>query len=391
MNDSSTYVVVQTPRGRAAVATLLVEGPQALEFVSRAFHPRAGRSLEEFPLGRVVLGTWDPPNTPADIDANRSAGEELIVCRLEEQRIEVHCHGSRAAVDGIVLTLTRQGAISRSWQEHARATDDDLLIAEARIAMASAPTDRAAGILLDQATGALSAAVRDIDRACAEARSGVAIDRLRSVLEFSALGQHLTRPWSVVFAGPPNVGKSSLLNCLLGFERAIVFDEPGTTRDVVTSLASIDGWPIEFADTAGLRDSRDALESEGIERARRQLSKADLVLLVNDVGGSSSNVTKIDVPDGTPSLVVFNKIDLLHEPRCNLGEGFATSAMTAEGMDALRKAISATLVPKAPRMGDPVPFRSKQVRALRQALAQAEQGNLPGARAAIEKLVLCSD
>ncbi len=386
MNDSSTYVVVQTPRGRAAIATLLIEGPRALEFVSRTFQPRAKKSLETFSLGRVVLGTWAPGDVSTHTKAAHVSGEELIVCRLDEERIEVHCHASQAAVDVIVASLVRQGAVFRDWQEHAMATHDDPLIAEALVALASAPTDRTAGILLDQAGGALTEAVREIDRALAEQHPETAIDRLRLVLEFVDVGRHLTQPWSVVLAGPPNVGKSSLLNRLLGFERAIVFDQPGTTRDVVTSLASVDGWPIDLADTAGLRDSRDPLEHQGIEHARRQFSGADLVLVVDDVSERPSKGTEINVPDGTPTLRVLNKIDLLSEPRRELSHGIATSAVTGEGMDALRKAISTALAPRVPQVGQAVPFTAKQVQGLRQSLAFVEQGNLPFARDALKNL-----
>ena len=86
----------------------------------------------------------------------------------------------------------------------------------------------------------------------------------------------------MVIAGPPNVGKSSLINALLGFQRAIVFDLPGTTRDVVTAVTALDGWPVELSDTAGLRSSDDPLELAGIEQAHRQAAAADCLLLVFD-------------------------------------------------------------------------------------------------------------
>ena len=79
--------------------------------------------------------------------------------------------------------------------------------------------------------------------------------RIREWLAWEDFGLHLTRPWNVVLAGRPNVGKSSLINALLGYTRSIVFDQPGTTRDVVTAATAIDGWPIELSDTAGLRES----------------------------------------------------------------------------------------------------------------------------------------
>ncbi len=96
------------------------------------------------------------------------------------------------------------------------------------------------------------------------------VAHLDAVLRWTDLGTHLATPWRVVLAGAPNVGKSSLINALLGYGRAIVFDQPGTTRDVVTADAAIEGWPITLADTAGLHDASDATESAGIAlRGRR--------------------------------------------------------------------------------------------------------------------------
>src|SRR6185503_7750192 len=104
------------------------------------------------------------------------------------------------------------------------------------------------------------------------------------LLALAEVGLHLTTPWRVVFAGPPNVGKSSLVNALLGYPRAIVYDQPGTTRDVLTASTAFDGWPFELRDTAGLRDgiSLDSVEVEGVARARAQIATADLVVFVHD-------------------------------------------------------------------------------------------------------------
>lgn len=386
MNESATHVVVQTPRGRGAVATVLVEGPQALELVSQAFQPRTKRPLDGFPLGRIVFGTWTAEgNNPRD-ESLPAPGEELIVCRLDPGRIEVHCHGSQAAIDQIVASLTTQGAVCRSWQEHTRATHSNAIVAEAHVALASALTERAVGILLDQAEGALSTAVQAIDDNLGTSRFDEAIERLQKILQFAPLGLHLTRPWNVVLTGPPNVGKSSLLNRLLGYERAIVFDQPGTTRDVVTSSASIDGWPVELADTAGLRESRDTIEHEGIAHARRHLSTADVVLLVIDVS-STTEAISIEVPEHTPLVRVFNKVDLRQTAPTELNEGIATSAVTGEGIAALRKAIAHCLAPRVPQVGDAVPFTPHQVEALQVALEHAHQGDAISAQASLAQIL----
>ncbi len=94
------------------------------------------------------------------------------------------------------------------------------------------------------------------------------------------IGSHLVEPWRVVLAGPPNVGKSSLVNALVGYQRAIVYDAPGTTRDMVTAITALEGWPVELCDTAGLRSSREAIEAEGVRLARQAAAAADALVLV---------------------------------------------------------------------------------------------------------------
>ena len=137
-----------------------------------------------------------------------------------------------------------------------------------------APTLRAAAVLLDQSHGAFASAVAG----CLEDLS-----QLPRLAALAAVGRHLVEPWQVVLAGPPNVGKSSLINALAGFERSVVAPVAGTTRDVVTVRVAFDGWPVELSDTAGLRDSGEALEAEGIARTKSRLASADLVVWVMDL------------------------------------------------------------------------------------------------------------
>ncbi len=165
------------------------------------------------------------------------------------------------------------------------------------------------------------------------------------------LGRHLVQPWSVVIGGAPNVGKSSLVNALVGYTRSIVAATPGTTRDVVTTAIAIDGWPIELHDTAGLRDAAGAIEAEGIARARAAAARADLRLWLLD--GACEPV----LPVANGWHTVINKCDLppawdwLRVP-----ESLHVSARTGAGVPDLCAAISRWLVPEPPAPGEAVPW-----------------------------------
>src|SRR5204862_3686687 len=161
------------------------------------------------------------------------------------------------------------------------------IAAQALLALAGARTERTATIFLDQYRGALRKDLTAIEHDLTHGNHDTAVRALNSLLARASLGLHLRQPWKVVIAGRPNDGKSSLMNAILGYQRSIVWHEPGTTRDVLTATTAIDGWPLELIDTAGLRvgravpaDSADPIESEGIARARAQIAAADLTILV---------------------------------------------------------------------------------------------------------------
>src|SRR5262249_16679891 len=145
-------------------------------------------------------------------------------------------------------------------------------------ALAQASTARTAAILLDQYQGALARAIHEILDCWQSGDPNSGGHRLKSLVRYTGLGRHLTLPWRVVVAGAPNVGKSSLINRLAGYQRCVVSPWPGTTRDLVTTLIAIDGWPIELTDTAGLRTEGEMLEAQGIALARQAACAADLCL-----------------------------------------------------------------------------------------------------------------
>ena len=276
----TTQVALLTPTGRGAIASLMVEGPGALDAVAACFRPHtcAGERLK---IGRIRVGVW---KSPAAWTGARpaGAGEELVVCRTGPERIEVHCHGGQAAVASIRADLRELGCRDVAWSELTSVGAASSLRRDAQVALAQATTERTARILLEQYHGALDHVLQQslADLQCHK-RSD-ARRRLADVLRYADLGLHLTTPWRVVVAGPPNVGKSSLINALVGYQRAVVFDTPGTTRDVVTVDTAFEGWPVELSDTAGIRETDDPLEILGVGRAVEQTRQADLVLWVLD-------------------------------------------------------------------------------------------------------------
>lgn len=377
----TTHVVQLTPRGRGAIASLLVEGPGAAAAVAVCFRPHARLDVLDLPLGRIVSGCWRLPTTGGTAGHGMSTaamlGEEVVVCRTSQQRIEVHCHGGQAAVAAIVGDLQQQGCVLQdSWPDAVSDRDAGPVQLEALAAMSRATTERTARILLDQYRGAFRQEISQLAAELAAARYDDAHERLERLIRRAALGRHLVDPWRVVIAGPPNVGKSSLINALVGYQRAVVFDAPGTTRDVVTVGTAIDGWPIELSDTAGLRATTDPLESAGIGRASRQLQQADLILWVEDVtlvtpGAECRRAASPPVP--TPGLVVLNQCDRLSPSdraawhtslaeRSSPGDPprLLTSAVTGEGLAELLAAIGRMLVPDAPPAGAAVPFCESQ-------------------------------
>src|SRR5262249_40580189 len=204
-----------------------------------------------------------------------------------------------------------------------RRTAKSPLQAEAAVALGRALTPRTASVLLDQYQGALEQALTEV-RAALERGDGAEAEKpLASLTRHAALGLHLTTPWRVGGGGAANVGKSSLVNALAGYQRSIVAETPGTTRDVVTTLLAIDGWPVELADTAGLREDAEALEGQGIGLAQAAAGTADLCLWVVD--GASAPVWPQALP--TRVLRVVNKIDL--PPARALGRAEGASRVSA--------------------------------------------------------------
>jgi tRNA modification GTPase len=352
MSQPSPCVIQLTPPGRGAVATLRVEGRGAVEVVQLHFRCRSGRPLATYPADRLIVGYFG---------ADR--GEEVVLRRYGDAAVELHCHGGRAAVTLIEETLVAAGCQRLAWRDWAAGQYPDAITAAALTALADARTERTAAILLDQYQGALRRALSDIQQALDRGDRSTArrqIDELSSRVD---LGRHLVEPWQVVLAGRVNVGKSSLINALAGYDRSIVHPTPGTTRDAVTLVTAIDGWPVELCDTAGMRGGGDAIERAGIELARERLAQADLVVLVCDRSAIWSGEDQTLVDQWPAALVVHNKCDLPPAPG-DRPSGLLTSAVQGDGIAELLAAVAGRLVPTPPPAGGAVPFTAAQIETL---------------------------
>jgi tRNA modification GTPase len=343
-----TYVACLTPAGSAAIATLALHGPRAWEVVRDLWQPGSpsAAQLPEAPEpGWSTLGRL-----------GQELADEVVVAMKRSVPIpwvEVHCHGGREVVRLLMDTFAKHGVQSCTWQQFERLTQEHPITASAAIVLTHALTARTAAILLDQHQGAFLRAVDAIQEALARDDGGQAMRLLDELVRHASVGRHLTIPWRVVVAGAPNVGKSSLVNALAGFPRCVVAATPGTTRDVVTTLIAVDGWPMELADTAGVREGTELLEGQGIGLALQAATAADLCLWVDDAS----------MPPVAPSLIgtnlrrIINKIDL--PPAWDLDQApdaVRVSARTGTGLDELCHALAQWLVPDSPPPGTAVPF-----------------------------------
>jgi tRNA modification GTPase len=186
-----------------------------------------------------------------------------------------------------------------------------------------------------------------------------------------------------VIAGRPNVGKSTLLNRLVGADRAITSPAPGTTRDYVEAEAALDGVPVVLVDTAGLGEGRDALERLGVERARGELARASLVLYLLDASeGAGAEDEAVLRSLGERGLAVWNKVDLAPRPSGEPG----VSALLGEGVAALTTAILARLGYQSVAGSDAVPFTAEQAQILADVRQLTRAGKADAARRALEGL-----
>jgi tRNA modification GTPase len=355
---SDPIVALATPPGRAALAVIRLSGTGAFGVAERVI---AGFRLE--PARRATLATFhDLSGHPVDrgvytvFPGPRSyTGEDLV---------ELSCHGGVLVPGRLVAALQAAGARPAAPGEFTRRAmlngKLDLVQAEAVGDLIDATAPAQAQAALRQLEGGLSrrlAALRDSliavqallsydidfpeedDGPVPPERIAGEIDavsaQIRHLVATAPAVERLREGALMVFAGRPNAGKSSLFNALLGSERALVTEIPGTTRDAIEAHTDFLGWPVRLADTAGLWNAPERIDRLGVEVSRRYLAAADLVLLCVEAGREIGE-DETEVAAARPSLLVRTKADLAPEP----GDGFAVSVVTGAGLGGLRRAAA---------------------------------------------------
>jgi len=369
-------VTVLTAQAAGAIAVVRLEGPLVETAVRRRARSRAGKPVEIPPGPRPRLVRWD---------FGGRESEEAVLHRPNETVLEIHCHGGPRVVESLVQAATADGFARMTWQQWLCRLESDPIAAAARTALAQARTLRAAGILLDQYHGALRSAVLDI-AAALEHGSLDAPQRLRRLASRIPLGRHLIRPWQVVILGLPNVGKSSLLNALAGYDRAIVHPTPGTTRDLVSAVIVADGWPIELIDTAGLRQADHPVEQLGVQKAEAAAEEADLVILVFDRSRPWGPEHDALLRRHSHALLLHNKSDLAAAPG-GRPPGLEVSAHRPDDVPPILDAVVRRLVPDPPSPGEAVPFTDDQAHAVQEALDLLERQGPQAAAASLRRMM----
>jgi tRNA modification GTPase len=366
MSAADTIAALASGGGTAAVALIRLSGPGAEAIADATTQGAAGRAVERRATRAKVR------------DAAGRVLDDVLLTVFRGGRsftgepvVEIACHGGRLVTRRVLDRLLECGARAAGPGEFTERAffhgKLDLTQAEAVMDLISAQSDLALRAAHEQLEGGIGReAVRlreeligvvanleawidfpeeDIDpdtgagflHRVADVRGGIA--RLLATAE---QGRILREGVRTVICGRPNAGKSSLLNLLLGCERAIVSDEAGTTRDTIEETVVLDGVPLRLVDTAGLREEAGGIEREGIRRTLEQAARADLLLVVRDATLAPA-ASEVELPPGPRSVTVLNKSDLGEHPEWADHPGVRLSCHSGAGLDPLRGAIREVL------------------------------------------------
>lgn len=371
-----TITSISTPMGEGAIGIVRLSGPEAVEIGDKLY--KGKKQLKDVPSHTINYGHIIDPETDEVV-------EEVMISVLRapktftrEDIIEINCHGGILTINRILeLTMTHGARMAEPGEYTKRAFLNgriDLSQAEAVMDFIRSKTDRASKVAMNQIEGRLSDLIKqqrqsileilaqvevnidypeydDVEDATTEfllAQSKKIKNEIDQLLETGTQGKIMREGLSTVIVGKPNVGKSSMLNNLIQDNKAIVTEVAGTTRDVLEEYVNVRGVPLRLVDTAGIRDTEDIVEKIGVERSRKALSEADLILFVlnNNEPLTEEDRTLYEVIKNEDAIVIVNKTDLerrldIEEVKTMIGDTplIQTSMLKQEGVDELELQI----------------------------------------------------
>lgn len=372
---AETIAAISTPPGEGAISIVRLSGDDAVQLANSVFR---GKNLTQVPTHTINYGHIVDPKTGRAVDEVMVSVMRAPKTFTREDVVEINTHGGIVATNRILQLLIAAGARPAEPGEFTKRAflngRIDLTEAESVMDIIRAKTDRAAQVAVDQLGGNLRGLIGnlrqdivnvlaqvevnidypeyDTDQMTVQAMGDCARDaykRIDDLLATAQGGKILREGLATAIVGRPNVGKSSLLNYLLHEDKAIVTDVAGTTRDVLEEYVNVRGVPLRLVDTAGIHDTDDKVEKIGVERSRKALNAADLVLLVLDVSQPLTDEDRqlLTATKDKKRIIVLNKQDLpaaitpaelatYVEP----AELISTSILTATGVDELESRIA---------------------------------------------------
>jgi tRNA modification GTPase len=372
-----TIAAIATPLGEGGLAVIRLSGPQTLAVADKSFEPIGKSSLQPSKAATHTI------HYGKIVRHNKVVDEVLLAVMraprtfTKEDVVEITCHGGLLPAKLVLDTVLENGArLAEPGEFTKRAFLNgrlDLAQAEAVIDLIHSRTELALAAANEQLAGKLSQRINQLrddmmktlahveahidfpdedispdtkDQLLGRLERGIAF--MDELLRTADEGQILRRGIRAAIIGRPNAGKSSLLNQLLGHDRAIVSSIPGTTRDTIEETANVRGLPVVFVDTAGLREAGDEIEVEGIRRSRASLAKAELILHVFDAAEplTPADENYLREFDGKKCILIRNKVDLpirLELPANKKPPAVDVSCITGQGLDALKDAIKGVI------------------------------------------------
>lgn len=378
ITEFDTIAAISTPPGEGGIGIVRISGEEALEVADRVYR-LGSKKLSAQESHTIHYGKIVHPKTNETIDEVMVTVMRAPKTYTREDVIEINAHGGVMAVNKVLQTVLQSGArLAEPGEFTKRAFLNgriDLSQAEAVMDVIRAKTDKAMHMAVNQLDGNLSKLIRalrtDILDTLAqvevnidypeyddveEMTSQLLVEKAESVkahvhelLETASQGKILREGLATAIIGRPNVGKSSLLNVLLKEDKAIVTDIPGTTRDVIEDFVSVKGVPLRLVDTAGIRETEDVVERIGVERSRKALSEAELILLVFNQSEplTEEDYQLIKATDEKKRIMIMNKMDLENQLDFTQLEKLAgkdmlvkTSLVAQEGLNELEQKIA---------------------------------------------------